>query len=81
MTHRYLVFVAFVLIVIHYNASVIYLANSLWIITNDAGFIFLKYHQIVNIRRTSVGNKIVAHSDVIGATPVGAAPTASSFSS
>ena len=28
----------------------------------------------------SVGNKIVVHSDVVGASPVGAAPTTSSFS-
>ena len=34
----------------------------------------------LNIRRTSVGNKIVDHSDVVGAPPVGAAPTTSSFS-
>ena len=33
-----------------------------------------------NIRRTLVGNKIVDHSDVVGASPVGAAPTTSSFS-
>ena len=32
-----------------------------------------------NIRRT-LGNKIVDHSDVVGASPVGAAPTTSSFS-
>ena len=38
------------------------------------------YRQISNIRRTSVGNKIVDHSDVVGASPVGAAPTTSSFS-
>ena len=37
-------------------------------------------HQVSNIRRTSVGNKIVDHSDVVGASPVSAAPTASSFS-
>ena len=30
--------------------------------------------------RTLVGNKIVDHSDVVGALPVGAAPTTSSFS-
>ena len=30
--------------------------------------------------RTSVGNKIVDHSDIVGASPGGAAPTASSFS-
>ena len=33
-----------------------------------------------NISRTRVGNKIVDHSDVVGASPVGAAPTTSSFS-
>ena len=35
--------------------------------------------QISNIRCT-LGNEIVDHSDVVGASPVGAAPTASSFS-
>ena len=39
-----------------------------------------KYRKISNIRRTLVGNKIVDHSDVVGASPVGAAPTTSSFS-
>ena len=38
------------------------------------------YRQVSNIRRTSVGNKIDDHSDVVGASPVGAAPTTSSFS-
>ena len=38
------------------------------------------YRQVSNIRRTLVGNKIVNHSDVVGASPVGAAPTTSSFS-
>ena len=38
------------------------------------------YRQVSNIRRTSVGNTIVDRSDVVGASPVGAAPTASSFS-
>ena len=28
-----------------------------------------------NIRRTLVGNKIVDHSDIVEASPVGAAPT------
>ena len=37
------------------------------------------YRQISNISRTSVGNKIIDHSDVIGASPDGAAPTTSSF--
>ena len=38
------------------------------------------YRQVSNIRRTSVTNKIVDHSDVVGASAVGAAPTTSSFS-
>ena len=39
-----------------------------------------RYRQVSNISRTLVGNKIVDHSDVVGASPVGAAPTTSSFS-
>ena len=39
-----------------------------------------KYRQISNISRTLVGNKLVDHSDVVGASPVSAAPTTSSFS-
>ena len=39
-----------------------------------------KYRQVSNIRPTLVGNKIVDHSDVVGAPPIGAAPTTSSFS-
>ena len=38
------------------------------------------YRQVSNIRRTLEGNKIVDHSDIDGASPVGAAPTTSSFS-
>ena len=38
------------------------------------------YRKISNIRRTLVGYEIVDHSDVVGASPVGAAPTTSSFS-
>ena len=40
----------------------------------------LRYGETSNIRRTIVGSKIVDHSDVVGASPVGAAPTTSSFS-
>ena len=36
--------------------------------------------QTSNITRTLVGNKLVDHSDVVGASPFGAAPTTSSFS-
>ena len=39
-----------------------------------------EYRQTSNISRTLVGNEIVDHSDVVGASPVGAAPTTSSFS-
>ena len=36
------------------------------------------YRKTSNIRRTLVGNNIVDHLDVVGALPVGAAPTISS---
>ena len=36
--------------------------------------------QVSNISGALVGNKIVDHSDVVGASTVGAAPTTSSFS-
>ena len=51
----------------------------MWSIKN---IIYLQhnYRKVSNIRRTLVGNKIVDHSDVVGASPVGAAPTTSSFS-
>ena len=38
------------------------------------------YHKVYNIRRTLEVNEIVDNSDVVGALPVGAAPTTSSFS-
>ena len=38
------------------------------------------YRQVSNIRCILVGNEIVDHSDVVGASPVGAARTTSSFS-
>ena len=44
------------------------------------GVYYLTYRKTSNIRRTLVGNKIVDHSDVVGASPAGAAPTTSSFS-
>ena len=37
------------------------------------------YRQVSNIRHTLVGNYIVDDSDVVGASPVGAAPATSSF--
>ena len=38
------------------------------------------YHQTSNISHTLVENKIVDHSDVVGESPAGTAPTTSSFS-
>ena len=38
------------------------------------------YRKTSNISRTLAGNKIIDNSDVVGASPVGAAPTTSSFS-
>ena len=40
----------------------------------------VEYRKTSNISRTLVGNKIVDNSDVVGISPVGAAPTTSSFS-
>ena len=41
------------------------------------GFATLKYHRTSNISGTLEGNKIVDHSDVVGASPVSAVPTTS----
>ena len=38
------------------------------------------YRRTSNISRTLIGNKIDDHSDEVGASPVGAAPTTPSFS-
>ena len=38
------------------------------------------YRKVSNISRTLVGTKIVDQSDVVGASPVSAAPNTSSFS-
>ena len=56
--------------------SVTNLFPSLW------GLIvkYLSYRKVSDISRTLEGNNIVDQSDVIGASPVGAAPTSSSFS-
>ena len=39
-----------------------------------------EYHKSSNISHTPVGNEFFYHSDVVGTSPVGAAPTISSFS-
>ena len=61
--------------------------QSYWMLINDTISVLLEhimlyysYRQVSNISPTLVGNKIVDHSDVVGASPVGAAPTTSSFS-
>ena len=41
---------------------------------------YQKYCKASKTRRTLIGNKIVDHSDVVGALPFGAAPTTSPFS-
>ena len=51
-----------------------------WRRTGDRQAITWTYRQVSNISRTLVGDKIVDHSDVVGASLVGAAPTTSSFS-
>ena len=51
---------------------------SIWIIKEIKAYV--NYRQVSNIRRTLIGTKIVDNSDVVGASPVGAAPTTSSLS-
>ena len=47
---------------------------------NFSTLMYSRYHQTSDISCTSVDNKIVDHSDVVGALPVSAAPTTPSFS-
>ena len=47
---------------------------------NNRQFAESIYRQVSNIRRTLIGNEIVDNSDVVGASPVGAAPTTSELS-
>ena len=62
--------------------------NQCWLIISKIWFLIsrtrdtsvINYRKTSNISRTLVGNKIVDNSDVVGASPVGAAPTTSSFS-
>ena len=39
----------------------------------------ITYRKTSNISRILIGNKIVDHSNVVGASPVGATPTTSSL--
>ena len=61
--------------VLHVVATV-----SMELITQLCYVFYIEYRQVSNIRRTLKGNKSVYHSDVVGASPVGAAPTTFSFS-
>ena len=47
---------------------------------NETGLFRENYRQTSNIIHTWVGNNIVDYSDVVGASPIGATPTTSSFS-
>ena len=58
----------------------IHISDSHWLDRIDMAACLVIYRKISNISCTLVGNKIVDHSDVVGASPVGAAPTKSSFS-
>ena len=63
----------------YFNGGLLKLKHENWeVITYPC--LNRNYRQVSNIRRTLVSNKIVDHSDVVGASPVGAAPTTSSFS-
>ena len=50
-----------------------------WVKSYSKSVVF-RYRPVSNISRNLVGNEIVDHSDIVGASPVDAAPTTSSFS-
>ena len=50
-----------------------------WDLIETLNTLYGEYRKAANISRTLVGNKIVDNSDVDGASPVGGAPTTSSF--
>ena len=57
-----------------------YINGRWWRMTTMETDMEVYYRKTYNISRTLVGNEIVDNSDVVGASPVGAAPTTSSFS-
>ena len=57
-----------------------YIVNWWWQAVSRYSAVRIIYRQVSNISRTLVDNTIVYHSDVVGASPVGAAPTTSSLS-
>ena len=62
-----------------HHDNVIFLLCVCWVVV-ACGVGCYKCSQVSNIRCTLAGYEIVDHSDVVGASPVGAAPTTSSFS-
>ena len=62
------------------NVDIEVMVNVNGHLSAEAGIFRENYRKTSNIRRTLESNKIVDHSDVVGASPVGAAPTTSSFS-
>ena len=60
----------------------IHVPTQLLAFTSDVARVlnFSTYRKVFNVRGTLVGNKTVDHTNVVGASPVGAAPTTSSFS-
>ena len=58
----------------------VYRGQGWGILTSENGSNISIYRKTSNIIRTLPGNKFVGHSDVVGASPVRAAPTTSSFS-
>ena len=53
---------------------------SLVLQMESQNWVLFYYHKTSNISPTLLGNEIVDNSDVVGASPVGAAPSTSSFS-
>ena len=56
------------------------LLKRYWMFGHEIEHLNRNYRKTSNISCTVVGNKIIDHSDVVGALPVGAAPTTTSFS-
>ena len=60
--------------------------NEIWHAISDYVIFLFNYHTTYTVKspipwnHTLAGNKIVDHSEVVWASPVGAAPTTSSFS-
>ena len=64
---------------VNYGVSVKQIFKKIDCIIKALYYIY-SYHKTSNISGTLIGKKIVDNSDVVGASPVGATPTTSSFS-